>query len=200
MVPAALKEKFAELIPAYMGAFRSEVNPHFRMLLARRKTLKMSNQSYLFGIYTAHAARALWLAIDVVYAAVKAHKRVLFISDKETEEQLEVQSLNCMLYAPSLHATIGELSSVSFYYTSQQRTRVPLGQVADTYFDLVVLCLQDYSRINRTTFRSYARFTLGACAQNMRPDLFDYYIPALGTYHTSIQLLRDVAILGYLAR
>ena len=91
VVPTALKEKFTQLLPAYMGALRSEVNPHFRMLLARRKTLKMANQAYLFGVYTAHASRALWQAIDVVYAAVKHRKRVLFISDKETEEQLEIQ-------------------------------------------------------------------------------------------------------------
>lgn len=200
VVPAALKEKFIELIPSYMGALRSEVNPHFRMLLTRRKTLKMSNQAYLFGVYTAHAARALWQAVDVVYAAVKQQKRVLFISDKETEEQLEIQSLNCMLYEPRLHALISELGSVSFYYTNRDRTAVPLGQQSTTYFDLVVVCLKDYSRINRTTFRSFSRFTLGACAQSTRPNLFDYYVPALGTYQTSIQLLRDVAILGYLAR
>lgn len=183
-----------------MGALRSEVNPHFRMLLSRRKILRMSNQAYLFGIYTVHALRALWLAVDVIYAAVKQQKRVLFISDEETEEQLEVQSLNCMLYEPRLHALIGELSTVSFYYTNRGRTNIPLGQQSNTYFDLAVVCLKDYSRINRTTFRHFARFTLGACTQTTRPDLFDYYVPALGSYHTSIQLLRDVAILGYLAR
>ena len=59
IVPTALKEKFIELIPAYMGALRSEVNPHFRMLLARRKVLRMSSQAYLFGVYTAHASRAI---------------------------------------------------------------------------------------------------------------------------------------------
>ena len=125
---------------------------------------------------------------------------MLFISDEDTEEQLEIQSLNCMLYEPRMHALISELSTVSFYYTNRERTKVPLGQQANTYFDLVVVCLKDYSRINRTTFKSFARFTLGACAQSTRPSLFDYYVPALGTYHTSIQLLRDVAILGYLAR
>lgn len=183
-----------------MGALRSEVNPHFRMLLARRKTLKMANQAYLFGVYTAHASRALWQAIDVVYAAVKHRKRVLFVSDKETEEQLEIQSLNCMLYEVHTHALVMELGTISFYYTDKGRTKFPLEQQANTYFDLVVVCLKDYSRLNRTTFRHFSRFTLGACIQSTRPDLFDYYVPALGTYHTSIQLLRDVAILGYLAR
>lgn len=183
-----------------MGALRGEVNPHFRMLLSRRKTLKMSNQAYLFGIYTAHASRALWLAVDVIYTSVKLKKRVLFISDEETEEQLEIQGLNCMLYAPCMHAVIHDLGCINFYYTSRARTTTPLGQLPKTYFDLVVVCLKDSARLNRTTFRSFSRFTLGTCSQSTRPDLFDYYVPALGTYHASVQLLRDVAILGYLAR
>lgn len=197
---AALKAKFTDIVPAYMGALRGEVNPHFRMLLSRRKVLTAANLSYLFGIYTVHATRALWQAVDLVYAAVKSRKRVLFISDEETEDQLEIQSLNCMLYEPSLHPLLDELGMISFYYTSKIRTVIPLGSPADRYFDLVVVCLADYTRVNRTTFQPFARFTLGACAQNTRPDLFDYYVPAMGTYLTSVQLLRDVAILGYLAR
>ena len=136
----------------------------------------------------------------MVYAAVKHRKRVLFISDKETEEQLEIQSLNCMLYDVGMHALVTELGTISFYYTDKRRTQLPLEQHANTYFDLVVVCLKDYSRVNRTTFRHFSRFTLGACIQSTRPDLFDYYVPALGTYQTSIQLVCDVAVLGYLAR
>lgn len=132
--------------------------------------------------------------------AARSYKRVLFVSDEETEEQLEIQSLNCMLYEPTMHAILEELGHIDFYYTSKVRTLVPLGLPESRYFDLVVVCLKDYTRLNRTTFQPFARFTLGVCAQNTRPSLFDYYVPALGTYNASVQLLRDVAVLGYLSR
>ena len=187
-------------MPAYIGAPREEINPKFKMLLMRKKILKLSGHPYLVGVYTVHATRALWLAIHMVYVAIKLQRRVLFISDEETEEQLEIQSMNHMLYKPALYPILDELSNVTFYYTSRTRTLLPPGQPADHYFDLVIVCLRDYSRINRATFQSFSRFTLGACAQNTRPDLFDYYLPAMGTYLGSVQLLRDVAVLGYLAR
>lgn len=197
---AALKEKFIDIMPAYMGTVRSELNPHFRMLLAQRRAFKVDLTAYLFGIYTVHASRSLWLAVDIVYLAVRNNKRVLFISDKETEAELDVQSMNCLLYEPHIHSTVSQLSKISFYYNSKIRTIFPRGFVNEQYFDLVVVCLKDYTRVNRTTFQHYARFTLGFCAQNMRPDIFDYYVPAMGTYQASTALLRDVAVLGYLAR
>lgn len=197
---AALKEKFIDIMPAYMGTLRSELNPHFRMLLSQRRSFKVDLTSYLFGIYTVHASRALWLAVDMVYLAAKKNKRVLFISDKETESELGVQSINCLLYEPHIHSIVSQLSKISFYYNSRIRTLFPAGFINEQYFDLVVVCLKDYTRVNRTTFQHYARFTLGFCAQNMRPDIFDYYVPAMGTYQASVALLRDIAVLGYLAR
>lgn len=197
---AALKEKFMDMLPAYMGTLRSELNPHFRMLLSQRRAFKVDLTACLFGIYTVHASRALWLAVDIVYLAVRHNKRVLFISDKESELELDVQSVNCLLYEPHIHSIVSRLGKISFYYNSKIRTIFPRGFVNEQYFDLVVVCLKDYTRVNRTTFQHYARFTLGFCAQNMRPDIFDYYVPAMGTYQASTALLRDVAVLGYLAR
>lgn len=55
----ALKSKFIELIPSYMGTVRGELNSHFRMLLTQRKTLRMNNVPHLFGIYNVYAGRAL---------------------------------------------------------------------------------------------------------------------------------------------
>lgn len=196
----ALKEKFLEIIPTYMGTARHELNPHFRMLLFRRRVFKMGSTSFLIGLYTAQARKALWLAIDMVYLAVARKRKVLFIADSETDDLLELTAVNCMLYDTNLQPFISKLSDISFYYNSRPRTLLPPLSHQEQYFDLVVICLKDYSRVNRTTFQHYARFTLGFCGQNVRPDLFDYYVPAMGTYEASASLVRDVAVLGHLAR
>lgn len=200
LVLSALKEKFLELLPHYMGAQRSEVNSHFRMLLARRKILRLENTSYLVGIYNIQAIKALWLAIDIVFLAVQQKKKILFISDSTTEEYIELQALNCLLYDLSMHAIVTKLGDIALHYNNLLRASLPLSREQVRHFDIIVVCAQDYGRLTRTMFQPLAPLTIGFCAQNLRPDLFDYYIPAMGTYEASVQLVRDVAILGYLSR